>query len=77
MSSLVSGICEVSSQRFNISAFEQEYCREHNIPFPSVSPVERLRQLLIFRNRMHLFRTTCALSGKEIFCEDCFARQLV
>lgn len=59
--------CELTRKEFQVTAQEVEYCKKENIPFPTVSPAERQRQMLYFRNRMHLYRTKCALSGKEIF----------
>lgn len=59
--------CAVTGQEFVIPPLELDYCEKFDLPLPTVSPFERLRHMLIFRNRMHLFRTKCAHSGKPIF----------
>src|ERR1700752_1974505 len=59
-------ICTETGAPFEISEREQEYCSKHGVPLPKVAPFERLRNILIFRNRMHLSRMTCAHSGEQI-----------
>ena len=58
--------CIVSGRTFSVSEFELEYCRENELPLPRSSPFERLRSMLVFRNRPNLYTTTSALSGKRI-----------
>lgn len=58
--------CVFSGERFHISDAELAYCKSNDLPLPQVSPTERLKNLLIFRNRMHLWSTTCAISQKRI-----------
>ena len=58
--------CITTGHDFEISPLEQEYCRSHDVPLPSLSPEERLREMLLFRNRMYLYRAKCAYTGDEI-----------
>ena len=60
-------ICDVAKTEFEIPLQEIEFCKKEGIPLPTTSPHERLRHMLYFRNRMHLYRTKCSKSGKEIF----------
>ncbi|MCX6807438.1 MAG: hypothetical protein NTZ80_01335 [Patescibacteria group bacterium] len=59
-------ICVKTGKPFTISDFEQKYCEEHDIPLPVVHPIERLRNMAIFRNRPYLYNTTCGYSKKQI-----------
>ena len=58
--------CEITGHPFEVSDTERAYCEREGLPLPRLSPVERWREMLIFRNRRHLFRTKCALSGRPI-----------
>ncbi len=58
--------CLVSGERFTIPEAELAYCRLHDVPLPVFSPRERLRELAIRRNRVHLFNHHCAKTGKKI-----------
>ncbi|HQH28867.1 MAG TPA: hypothetical protein PLP17_15850, partial [Oligoflexia bacterium] len=59
-------ICAVTGGPFETSAAEVEYCRANDVPLPVLSFPERLRQMLVFRNRPYLYHSTCAYSGKPI-----------
>ncbi len=60
-------ICQITKDPFLVSDAEHEYCRANELPFPIYAPALRIKQLLSFRNRIHLSHTTCALSKKPIF----------
>lgn len=60
-----SAVCKITGLQFAISELEQEYCRREGIPLPNVSPLERLRHLCNFRNRLHLYSGVCALTKKK------------
>ncbi|MCC6221151.1 MAG: hypothetical protein IT291_07930 [Deltaproteobacteria bacterium] len=51
--------CKLSGNEFCITDAEETYCREQSIPLPTTCPTERLRNMLIFRNRMHLYHARC------------------
>lgn len=51
--------CIVTGSNFNITEAEENYCRQHGIPLPDTCPTERLRDLFTFRNRIHLYHSTC------------------
>lgn len=59
-------ICKITGKQFVISDHEVAYCRANGMPLPTVSPNERLKRLLAFRNRTFLSNTTCAFSQKPI-----------
>ncbi len=59
-------ICSRTGQPFEISPAEVEFCRKNEIPFPTLAPSERLRDLVYFRNRIFLYNTTCAFTNKSI-----------
>lgn len=59
-------ICEVTKLPFDVSSAEEAYCAQFGVPLPTQSPWERLRQLAYFRNRINLYHTQCALTGKKI-----------
>jgi len=58
--------CKVTGVVFPISEEEVEFCEANGIPFPTISPFCRMRSQIIFRNRINLYRTTCAFSGKSM-----------
>ena len=58
--------CERTGVPFQVSERELEYCRQHQLPVPSLAPMERWRDMLLFRNRKALFRVECALTGKPL-----------
>lgn len=59
--------CVVTGETFLVSLAEQEYCKINNVPLPTVAPLRRIKGLLSFRNRVHLYRTVCSFSQKRIF----------
>ncbi len=59
-------ICSITRSPFSVSPAEEEFCRSRDIPLPTLCPDFRKQQLLIFRNRSHLYHATCALTGKKI-----------
>lgn len=59
-------ICSITNSSFTVSAAEIEYCRDREIPLPTLSPLVRFRNMLAFRNRSDLYYSKCALSKKTI-----------
>lgn len=59
-------VCKVSGKVFIVNDNEAAYCKSINVPVPILSPEERFRTLMGFRNEWKLYRRTCDLSGKTI-----------
>jgi hypothetical protein len=59
--------CALTGAEFQIGEAELEYCREYEVPLPTLAPEVRLRRLVGFRNRSFLYNAKCALSGKPMF----------
>ncbi len=68
--SILTRVCITSGKPFTISEAEQMYCNERNLPLPQQHPFERLKHMASFRNRIHLYNSTCAKSKKSIL--SCF-----
>ena len=58
--------CALTGDPFEITEQERDYCERNSIPLPTVSPRERLRNMLVFRNRPYLYNSTCRFSKKKI-----------
>lgn len=67
---VITKTCITSGKTFTVSEAEQKYCNERNIPLPQQHPFERLKHIANFRNRIHLYNTTCAKTQKPIL--SCF-----
>ena len=61
---------QATEEKFAVSELERDYCSRSDIPLPHSSSAERLRNMLVFRNRTHLYNGQCALSGKKML--TCF-----
>jgi hypothetical protein len=62
--------CVLTGREFSISERELSYCEDNALPVSAIaklSPRERLREISVFRNRINLYQTKCAASGKQIF----------
>ncbi len=59
-------ICAVSGERFEISDSEIAFYNEIDVPPPTLSPTERMRRRLSFRNERNLYRRICDGSGTQI-----------
>jgi len=58
--------CKISGARFSISDRERRLLEKLDVPFPTVSPLERRRRRLARRNDRNLQRRTSDLSGKRL-----------
>ncbi|MDP4007671.1 MAG: hypothetical protein Q8P68_00600 [Candidatus Peregrinibacteria bacterium] len=58
--------CRLSGVQFVISDLEQEFLRKMEVPLPTISPYERMRRRLSFRNERLLYHRKCDLTGKQI-----------
>lgn len=48
------------------SEYESEFCRQNGLPLPVESSSFRLRRLLSLRNRVNLYHSSCAASGRPL-----------
>lgn len=58
--------CRISGQQFIVSDFEQEFLKSMDVPLPTISPYERMRRRLSFRNERHLYHRKCDFTGKQM-----------
>lgn len=58
--------CSITGLPFFISEQEIAFCTEHDIPLPTISPLERIRKTCAFLSSIYLYPTKCALTGKDI-----------
>lgn len=59
-------VCEISGETFIITKDEVDFCRSMNVPLATVSPVERQKHRIQFRNFRSLYNATSDKSGKPI-----------
>ena len=59
--------CRVTGQTFAISPEEVAAFQRHEVPLPAISPEERLRRLLSFRNDSRFYWRECSASSERIF----------
>ncbi len=58
--------CAVSGQLFEVYDREAETCKKFDVPLPEISPDERMRLLMGFRNEWKLYPRKCDATGKKI-----------
>jgi hypothetical protein len=58
--------CRQCSAAFTVSALEQGFLRNHDLPLPADCPVCRRQKRLPFRNFFNLHHRTCSLTGKKV-----------
>ncbi len=58
--------CRISDQQFYVSDWEQNFLKEMGVPLPTLSPYERMRRRLSYRNERNLYHRKCALTGKQM-----------
>lgn len=67
--------CRISGQEFFVTDKDLEFYdivspifsgKKYSIPTPTLSPQERQRRRLVFRNENNLYKRQCALTGQEI-----------
>jgi len=58
-------ICSRSGKEFQILDKEIEFCKRIDVPLPTLSPLERFRELMAFRNEWKLYRRKCDATGEE------------
>lgn len=59
-------VCRFSGNKFYVRSEDMEFYKKIRVPLPTVSPVERTRQLLAFDNAYYLFRHTSAITQKPL-----------
>jgi len=82
-------ICEKTGKPFKITKFELDFYRKMNVPLPTISPIERIKDLFKYRRPYKLYDTICAKCQKEtqtvhnpeatenIYCEECYNKEVV
>lgn len=60
------GNCVVTGEQFDIPSRLASYLKEHQLPLPTLSPQERSRRRICFRNERSLHKRQCDLTGKSI-----------
>ena len=58
--------CRASGEPFELHPFEEEFCARLGVPPPTLSPRERMRQLMAVRNERKLYRRKCDKTGEAI-----------
>ncbi len=59
-------ICTASGEKFEILDKEIEFCKKMGFPLPTLSPTERFRALMAFRNESKLYHRKCDATGEDI-----------
>ncbi len=59
-------VCVASGEEFSVSAEEVQFYQALGLPKPKLSPIERQRRRMAYRNFRHLTLTKCAVSGERI-----------
>lgn len=59
-------ICKKCGSNFDITDRDQEFYKRMDVPVPALCPSCRMQRRTAFRNERTLYKTKCALSGKEI-----------
>lgn len=77
-------VCEVTGKPFKIIAQELAFHREHGVPLPRRSWLQRHMDRFALRNPRHLWNRQCGKCGKEmqtsyaperpeiVYCEECY-----
>jgi len=76
--------CRITGKQFIVSEQEQELRKSFGVGLPDISPGERMRYLMCFRNISTLYSDTCDLCGKftlsiwgehpnfPVYCRECW-----
>lgn len=84
MSDYILKKCEVSSTDFKVTKSDLSFYKKKNLPLPRLSPNERLKRRLSFRNERNLYHRECDSCQKKIisiyssdktypvYCADCW-----
>ncbi len=59
-------ICRLTGEPFDVFDRERELLLRSGLPLPTISPIERHRRRLAYRNERKLFKNTCAISGQPL-----------
>ncbi len=60
---MITKTCAVSGQKFVITDEDLEFYQKMGVPEPTLSPLERMRRRMAFRNQKYLYRRKCDISG--------------
>lgn len=85
-------LCEKTNKPFRITKFELEFYRKHNLPLPTIHPLERIKNYFEYCSFWHHFRfwqTHCSKCNEKmhsgynpakklkVFCEKCYLDEVV
>lgn len=59
-------ICAISGLEFEVTEKDQEFYRRIGVPAPTLSPKERVRRRMAYRNERNLYKTKCDATGENI-----------
>jgi len=62
----ISRHCVISGKRFDIREVDQDFYAKKDVLLPKLSPSERMRRRLAWRNERHLHRRICNSTGSNI-----------
>jgi hypothetical protein len=76
--------CAVSGKAFVIDDYDQAFYTKIGVPLPTLSPLERLRRKMMWRNERTFYHRKCDLCKKQIisiyqpdspfkiYCSECW-----
>ncbi len=85
-------LCEKTNKPFRITKFELEFYRKHNLPLPTVHPLERIKNYYEYCSFWHHFRfwkSNCSKCNEKmysgydpakklkVYCEKCYLAEVV
>lgn len=84
-------ICEQTGKPFRITRFELDFYRKHNLPLPTIHPLQRIKNRYSYGSFWHFYKlwhNTCSKCRKKIFagyapekklkvyCEACYLKEV-
>ena len=82
-------VCEETGKPFLITSFELEFYREHNLPLPTVHPLQRIKNRFLLMRPFRLWQYPCSKCGEmmyssldpakklNVYCERCYREEVV
>lgn len=58
--------CTITGEEFDVPSRLASYLEKQELPLPTLSPKERARRRLCFRNERSLHKRKCDLTGKPV-----------
>jgi len=82
-------ICEETGKPFLITGFELEFYRKHNLPLPTIHPLQRIKNRFSLMRPFRLWQYPCSKCGEmmhssidlkkklKVYCEKCYQQEVV